>query len=60
MSAKERHLLTDERRWLWMVEAWDRMDPLERSVYAQPTWQNFSALGFKGFRALPGVRKRDS
>lgn len=59
-AVPQRHLLTDERRWLWMVETWDRMDPLERGVYAQQTWQNFSALGFKGFRSLPGVRKLDS
>jgi len=55
----QRHLLTDERRWLWMVDAWGRMDPLERAVYAQQTWKNFEVLGFKGFRSLPGVRKLD-
>jgi len=58
-SVQHRHLLTDERRWLWMVDAWGRMDPLERAVYAQQTWKNFEALGFKGFRSLPGVRKLD-
>lgn len=59
-AVQQRHLLTDERRWLWMVDTWDRMDPLERNVYAQQTWNNFSTLGFKGFRALPGVHKLGS
>jgi len=58
-EAQQRLPLTEERRWLWMVDAWERMDPLERNVYAQQAWKNFRALGFKGFRSLPGVRKLD-
>ena len=58
-AVQQGQFLTDERKWMWMVDAWGRMDPLERAVYAQQTWKNFEALGFHGFRSLPGVRKLD-
>jgi hypothetical protein len=45
------------RKFTWIVDAWERMDALEKSVYQLQVRQNFIALGFEGYSTLPGVRK---
>ena len=50
-------ILDANHKFTWIVEAWERMDPLERNVYQLQVRQNFTALGFEGYSTLPGVRK---
>lgn len=51
-------VLDANRKFTWIVEAWERMDPLERHVYQLQVNKNFAALGFtEGCCTLPGVRK---
>lgn len=51
-------LLTEDRRGIWLHEAWERMDPLERDVYHVQSRANFRALGFDWLHCpLPGVCK---
>jgi hypothetical protein len=52
-------ILDVNRKFTWIVDAWERMDPLEKSVYHLQVSNNFMALGFEGYSTLPGVRKLD-
>ena len=49
----------DNRKFTFIIEAWERMDPLERNVYHARVNRMFRCLGFGGYRTLPGVRKYD-
>jgi len=50
--------LAEDRRGLWLHEAWERMCPLERDVYRVQSRANFRALGFDWLCCpLPGVRR---
>lgn len=49
----------DNRKFTFITEAWERMDPLERNVYHDRVNRMFRCLGFGGYRTLPGVRKYD-
>jgi hypothetical protein len=49
----------DNRKFTFIIEAWERMDPLERNVYQGQVNHMFRCLGFGGYRTLPGVRKYD-
>tara|TARA_B100000963_G_scaffold318520_1_gene299713 strand:- start:3227 stop:3787 length:561 start_codon:yes stop_codon:yes gene_type:complete len=45
------------RKFTFIIEAWERMDPIERNVYHDEVNRMFRCLGFGGYRTLPGVRK---
>ena len=45
------------RKFTFIIEAWERMDPIERNVYHDEVNHMFRCLGFGGYRTLPGVRK---
>lgn len=47
------------RKFTFIVDAWERMDPLERNVFYARANRMFRVLGFGGYRTLPGVRKYD-
>ena len=47
----------DNRKFTFIIEAWERMDPIERNVYHDEVNRMFRCLGFDGYRTLPGVNK---
>jgi hypothetical protein len=47
----------DTRKFTFIIEAWERLDPIERNVYHDEVNRMFRCLGFDGYQTLPGVRK---
>lgn len=50
-------MLNENQKFPWIVEAWERMDVLEKHIYLDEATANFNALGFEECVTLPGVRK---